>query len=206
MKNLIHPAIGRRLARHLLIAGALLVPLLARPNTITIRGVTFGAPVVTTDWSARVITSPDTALVNGTITLPHGSPTLPVGLHSVLLLDPADNNVSDFLTLNVSGRVNGMQQVSLLFESDAAPGFAAAVTALRQLRGTQTTQETAGLADLSRFLDSGSLSIRLDSGPRGVPDHGSTLLLLGTSLLGIYGFVWRTKYSRSRAVQTASAI
>jgi hypothetical protein len=206
MKNLIHPAIGRRAARHLIVVCTLLLPLLARPNTITIRDVAFGAPVVTTDWSARVITSPDRAFVNGTFPLTHGSPALPVGIHSVLLLGPGANSVSDFLTLDVSARVNGMQHVSLLFESDSARGFAAAVTALRQLPGTRTTHESAGLLDLSGLLDSGSLSIRLDSGPRAVPDHSSTLLLLGTSLLGIFLFAWHTRPTRARSHQLRLAV
>jgi hypothetical protein len=200
MKNLIHAATGRRAARQFLTACVLLVPLLARANTITIQDVTFGAPVVTTDWSARIITSPDTALLYGRLRVPHGGFALPVGIHSLLLLDPEANNVSDFLTLNVSARVHGRQQVSLLFESDSARGFAAAVAALRQLPGTRSTHETAGLLDLSGLLDSGSLSIRLDSSPRAVPDHSSTLLLLGTSLLGFWLFAWRTKYSSARGL------
>jgi len=203
--RLILPATRSQAARHLFVACTMLVPLLAHPNTITIQDVTFGAPVVTTDWATHVITSPNTALVNGTITLPQGSAALPIGLRSVLLLDARANNVIDFLTLDVSARVNGRQQVSLLFESDSAPGFAAAVTALKQLSDTRTAHETAGLLNLSGLLDSQSLHIRLDSGPRTVPDHGSTLLLLGTSLLGICGFLW-ARSIRVRAAQPGLAV
>jgi hypothetical protein len=186
-------------------AWALLFPLLASPNTITIRDVNFGAPVVTLDWYARVIASPDSVRVNGMIATPTGTTGLPIGLHSVLLMDPAANHVSDFLTLNISARINGMQRVSLVFESESAPGFAAAVAALRALPGARTAQETTGLLDLSGLLNSGNLAIRLDSGSRAVPDHGSTLLLLGASMLGVYGFVRRTKHSGTRVPRPSNA-
>src|SRR5438105_1069041 len=181
--------------------------------SITLRDLADGDLIATTDLPGSVVVSrPGVTTVNGAVTIPFGGAAIPVGVHSVLLMDPGAGlgppRVSDFMTLSVSAGVAGVQHIALLFESDAAAGFRAALAALsrsefmdtmREPHGLPGLFETGALQDLSSFLDSGALSIHVQSERKSVPDSGSTVMLLAAGLLAVGGFARRANVSRQPA-------
>jgi hypothetical protein len=82
-----------------------------------------------------------------------------------------------------------LETVTLVFMSDGAPGFSAAVAALQRLQAP-TVAEDGTFQDLSTPLHSPGITIKVRSelGSNEAPDAASTAGLLGIALAGIAWF------------------
>lgn len=188
------PWLARTLGIVSSVAALLLIANPSRANTISFSDLTDGTPGVSTDIAGAIVVK-TTEMAMITTTLLSGAPA--GGIRSVLLTEPgAGGTVSDFVTLMVTGGgLPGLPStVTLLFESDEAPGFAAAASLLLASHAPTIT-ETGGLQNLSSLLNSGPLTIQVQSYVGGVSDAGSTVILLGLALLAIAAF------RRKRALQ-----